>query len=114
MLQIKTPRGNVYYSEELIKNIVALSALKCNGVIGLANRNFREADDKRSNTNIVGGVKVDFTNEKLNVHIFVVVKYGIKISIIANDIIQKVKDSIEKFLDVSLNSIVVNIKGIRP
>lgn len=110
MLHVKTPSGNVYYSEELIKNIVTLATMECNAVVGLANRNFRE-----DNNNLSSGVKINLTEDKskLNIHVFVIIKYGIKISIIANDIIHLIKDSIERFLELYINSIVVNVRGIR-
>ena len=110
MLHVKTPSGNIYYNEELIKNIVALATLECNSVVGLANRNFKE-----DNSNLSSGIKINLTEDKskLNIHVFVIIKYGIKISIIASDIIHLIKDSVERFLELSINSIVVNIQGIR-
>ena len=44
---------------------------------------------------------------------FVIVKYGIKVSVIANDVIQKIKYSIENYAGIVVNSITVNIQGIR-
>lgn len=112
MLQIKTPRGNIYYSEELIKNIVALSTLECNGVVGLANRNFKEDIGEVLKSNLNNGVKINLVDDKLNIHVFVVIKYGIKVSIIANDVIHRIKDAIGNFIDAPLNSIVVNVQGV--
>lgn len=113
MLEVKTPIGKVHYGEECIKNIVALATLECNGVVGLAKRDFKDNIDDVLNSNLNSGVKINLTEDKLNIHVFIIVKYGIKVSIIANDVIQKIKTTIEKFLEVQLNSIVVNIQGVR-
>ena len=100
MLQIGTSAGNIYYSEELIKDIVSMSTMECNGVIDMANRS-------------TNGVKIGLSDEKLDISVFVIVKYGIKISTIANDIIQRVKNNVENYAGVSINSITVNVKGVR-
>lgn len=114
MLQIETSRGNIYYSEELIKNIVAISAIECSGVVGMANRNVKEGiGEILKNNNINNGVKISFADKKININVFVIVKYGIKVSVIANDVIQKIKYSIENYVGIVVNSITVNIQGIR-
>lgn len=113
MLQIETSRGNIYYSEELIKNIVAMSAMECSGVVGMANRNVKEGIGEILKNNINNGVKINFVDKKLNIDVFVIVKYGVKVAVIANDVIQKIKYSIENYAGIVVNSITVNIQGIR-
>lgn len=112
MLEVRTPIGRIHYSEECIRNIVALVTLECNGVVGLANRDFKDNIEDVLKSNLSSGVKINLAEDRLNIHVFIVVKYGIKVSIIANDVIQKIKNSIEKFLGIKLNSIVVNIQGV--
>lgn len=113
MLQIETSRGNIYYSEELIKNIVAMSIMECSGVVGMVNRNVKEGIGEILKNNINNGVKINFIDKKLNIDVFVIVKYGIKVAVIANDVIQKIKSSIENYAGIVVNSITVNIQGIR-
>lgn len=113
MLQIETSRGNIYYSEELIKNVVAMSAMECSGVVGMANRNVKEGIGEILKNNINNGVKINFVDKKLNIDVFVIVKYGVKVAVIANDVIQKIKYSIENYAGIVVNSITVNIQGIR-
>ncbi len=52
-------------------------------------------------------------NNELSIDLFVVVEYGTKISVIANNIIQKVRYNVENYLGLKVNSIVVNIEGVR-
>lgn len=113
MLQIETLRGSIYYTEELIRNIVALSTMECYGVVGMAKRNVQEGMWELLRNNINKGVKIELDNEKLNATVFVIVKYGIKVSIIANSIIQKIKYNIENHAGLSINSITVNIQGVK-
>ncbi len=99
MLQIETSAGKICYSEELIKGIVAMSMMECDGVLGVVNRN-------------ANGVKISLNDKKLDICVFVIIKYGVKISTIANNIIQKIKNNIENYVGVSINSITVNVKGV--
>lgn len=110
MLQIETLKGNIYYGEELIKNIVAMSVMECKGVVGMANCNVKEGILKN---NINNGVKINFADKKLNIDVFVIIKYGFKVAVIANDVIQKIKYSIENYAGILVNSITVNIHGIK-
>jgi len=60
------------------------------------------------------GVKIELTNEnKLLVELFVMVEYGTKISVISNNIIQKVRYSVENYTGLKVSSITVNVQAVR-
>ena len=50
---------------------------------------------------------------ELTIEVYVVVEYGTKISVIANNIIQKVRYNVENFTGLSVTDITVNIEGVR-
>lgn len=112
MLQIETSKGNIYYSSELIKNIVVLSTMECNGVVSMTNRNVKKSLSESLKDNMNNGVKVTLVDKKLNVDVFVIVKYGVKVAAIANEIIQKVKNNVENYTGLIVNSITVNVQGV--
>ena len=113
MLQIETNRGSIYYSDVVIKNIIALSTMECDGVIGMSSRNVKEGVTESLKNGIKNGVKINYEDEKVNVEVFVIVKYGIKISSIANEIIKKIKYNVEDYLSITIKSITVNIQGVK-
>ena len=60
------------------------------------------------------GVKLTLTeDEKLNIELFVMVEYGTKISVIANNIVQKVRYNVENFTGLKVSSITVNVQAVR-
>ena len=63
--------------------------------------------------NLSKGVKLKFDNDKLIVELFVMVEYGTKISEIANNIIQKVRYSVENFTGLKVSSVTVNVQAVR-
>ena len=64
--------------------------------------------------NLSKGVKLNFTeDDKLNIELFVMVEYGTKISVIADNIIQKVRYSVENYTGLKVSSIEVNVQAVR-
>ena len=64
--------------------------------------------------NLSKGVKIQLTDEsRLQVELFVMVEYGTKISVISNNIIQKVRYSVENYTGLKVSSITVNVQAVR-
>lgn len=106
--------GSINYSEECLANIVGVSTMECYGVVGMASKNARDGFwELIKGENLSKGVKINSKNNNLAIELFIIVEYGTKISVIANNIIQKVKYTIEKYTGVKVSSITVNVQGVR-
>lgn len=112
MLQIETNKGSIYYSDGVIKNIIALSTMECDGVVGMSSK-FKDGVEESLKNSIKNGVKISYEDKKLNVEVFVIIKYGMKISLVANEIIKKIKSNVDEYLSVTIKSITVNVQGIK-
>lgn len=106
--------GNVHYSEEVLAKIVGLSTMECYGVVGMVSKNATEGLwELMRIENLSKGVKLNFNEDKLIVELFVMVEYGTKISEIANNVIQKVRYSVENFTGLKVSSVTVNVQAVR-
>ncbi|WP_066893859.1 Asp23/Gls24 family envelope stress response protein [Clostridium nigeriense] len=106
--------GNIHYSEEVLAKIVGLSTMECYGVVGMVSKNATEGLwELMRIENLSKGVKLKFDNDKLMVELYVMVEYGTKISEIANNIIQKVRYSVENFTGLKVSSVTVNVQAVR-
>ncbi|MBE6054921.1 MAG: Asp23/Gls24 family envelope stress response protein [Clostridium sartagoforme] len=106
--------GNIHYSEEVLAKIVGLSTMECYGVVGMVSKNATEGLwELMRIENLSKGVKLKFDNDKLFVELYVMVEYGTKISEIANNIIQKVRYSVENFTGLKVSSVTVNVQAVR-
>ena len=107
--------GSVHYSEEVLAKIVGLSTMECYGVVGMVSKNATEGFwELMRIENLSKGVKLSFNDEdKLAIELFVMVEYGTKISVIANNIIQKVRYSVENFTGLKVSAITVNVQAVR-
>ena len=107
--------GSIHYSEEVLGKIVGLSTMECYGVVGMVSKNASEGLwELMRIENLSKGVKLNFTeDDKLNIELFVMVEYGTKISVIANNIIQKVRYNVENYTGLKVSSITVNVQAVR-
>ena len=107
--------GNITYSEEVLAKIVGLSTMECYGVVGMVSKSPTEGLwELMGKENLSKGVKVALTDDdRLQIELFIMVEYGTKISVIANNIIQKVRYSVENYTGLSVASVTVNVQAVR-
>jgi uncharacterized alkaline shock family protein YloU len=114
MVGITNSNGYISYSEEVIGNIVGLSTMECYGVVGMASKNATDGLwELIKGENLSKGVKIHYKDNELYIELYVVVEYGTKISVIANNIIQKIRYNVEGYTGVKVSTITVNVQGVR-
>ncbi|MBE6049425.1 MAG: Asp23/Gls24 family envelope stress response protein [Clostridium sp.] len=115
MVGFSKENGDIHYSDEVLAKIVGLSTMECYGVVGMVSKNASEGFWELMRVeNLSKGVKITLTeDDRLNIELFVMVEYGTKISVIANNIIQKVKYSLENFTGLKVSAITVNVQAVR-
>ena len=115
MVGFSKENGYIHYSDEVLAKIVGLSTMECYGVVGMVSKNATEGFWELMRVeNLSKGVKLTLTeDEKLNTELFVMVEYGTKISVIANNIVQKVRYNVENFTGLKVSSITVNVQAVR-
>lgn len=115
MVGFSNENGNINYSEEVLAKIVGLSTMECYGVVGMVSKSATDGFWELMRVeNLSKGVKIKLIeNDKLQIELFVMVEYGTKISVIANNIIQKVRYSVENYTGLKVSSITVNVQAVR-
>jgi uncharacterized alkaline shock family protein YloU len=115
MVGFSRENGYIHYSDEVLAKIVGLSTMECYGVVGMVSKNASDGFWELIRVeNLSKGVKITLTeDDKLNIELFVMVEYGTKISVISNNIIQKVRYSVENFTGLKVSAITVNVQAVR-
>ncbi|KYH29929.1 MULTISPECIES: Asp23/Gls24 family envelope stress response protein [Clostridium] len=114
MLAITNECGSINYSEEALANIVGVSTMECYGVVGMASRNAKDGLwELIRGESLSRGVKINSKYNKLNIELYIIVQYGTKISVIANNVIQKIRYNVENYTELKVASITVNVQGVR-
>ena len=114
MIGYSNEHGNVIYADEVISKIVGLATMECYGVVGMVSKSATEGLwELMRIENLATGVKIEHKDEKLIIELFVMVEYGTKISVISNNIIQKVKYNVENYTGLKVAAITVNVQAVR-
>ncbi|TDM07118.1 Asp23/Gls24 family envelope stress response protein [Macrococcus lamae] len=114
-LEITNEFGSIDISNDVIATIAGGAAVECYGIIGMASKHqVRDgiADILRRD-NYSKGVIVSQKDDKLDVDMYIIVVYGTKISEIANNVQSAVKYTLEKALNLKVNSVNIYIQGVR-
>jgi uncharacterized alkaline shock family protein YloU len=114
-LEITNEFGSIDISNDVIATIAGGAAVECYGIIGMASKHqVRDgiADILRRD-NYSKGVIVSQKDDKLDVDMYIIVAYGTKISEIANNVQSAVKYTLEKGLNLKVNSVNIYIQGVR-
>ncbi len=113
-VKINTDHGFVEYSDEVLANIAGIATMECYGVVGMASK--RATDglwELLKRENLSKGIKIISNQDDVSVDLYIIVEYGTKISVIANNIIQKVKYTIEGLTGLKVIKVTVNVQDIR-
>ncbi|WP_041710871.1 Asp23/Gls24 family envelope stress response protein [Clostridium pasteurianum] len=114
MMGIANENGSINYSVDVLANIVGISTMECYGVVGMASKNASDGFwELIKGENLSKGVKINSKDNNINIELYIIVEYGTKISVIANNIIQKIKYNVENYTGLKVSSITVNVQGVR-
>jgi len=112
---LKVGLGTVTYGEDYIASIAGYNALECYGLVGMSQKNISEmVANLFKGDNLKKGVKVKTDgSENVVVELYITVKYGVSLSAVAENIIDKVKYSVEKETGLNVQSVDIIVQGIQ-
>lgn len=107
----KNAYGKITISDNAIANATAHIAKDCYGVIDLTTNKY--ASKTRSKKNHTKGVKIITLENRIFIDLHVVLKYGVSIKSVTENLKSAVKYGIEKFTGMIVDSVNINIVGVR-
>ena len=105
--------GGVKIADEVVAIIAGIAATEVVGVAGMSGGIAGGIAEMLGRKNLAKGVKVEVGEKEAAIDLYIIVEYGTKISVIANNIIQKIKYNVENYTGLKVNSITVNVQGVR-
>ena len=107
--------GNINVSVEAIASLAGAAATECYGVVGMASQKVVRdgfATILRKE-NYSKGIVVRETNEGLELDLYIVIAYGMKISEIVYEVQKRVKYMLEKTLDIEFKSVNIYVQAVK-
>ena len=115
-MSVKTSNayGNITISNEAIAIVTGYIARDCYGVVDLVNQKLTESfSGLFKKQTLSKGVKILTVNNRIYVDLYVVLKYGVSISAVADSLKKSVKYGLEQFTGMIIDSVNVNVVGVR-
>ena len=114
-LEIRNDMGSIDIAIDVIANIAGNAVVESYGVVGMASKHqvrdgFAELLGKE---NYARGVIIENNEGSLDVDLYIIVGYGIKISEVAANVQSTVKYNLEKTLGLNINAVNIYVQGVR-
>lgn len=106
--------GKITVSEEAIAEVAATVVTECYGIVDLVSKSFADnLADMFKKQRRSRGVRVLTNDDRIFIDVNVIVKYGVSIDAVAQTLKKTVKYEIERFTGMVVDSVNVNIIGVR-
>ena len=114
-LEILNDYGKIDISNEVIASVVGSKAVVSYGIVGMASRQqVRDGiAEILGHENYAKGIVVKEDNGVIDIDMYIIVSYGVKISEVANNVQSSVKYTLESSLNIKVNSINIFVQGVR-
>lgn len=111
--KVNNKYGCIEIDKHVIAQIAYRAAMESYGLVGFSQK-IKGIVELLKGDNATKGVKIYETEDnKIEIELFVIMQYGINISTVANNIIDRVKYSVENTTSIKVSKIDVNVQGIR-
>ena len=106
--------GKISVNNDAIASVAGFTALECYGVVDLVARkfgdSFREMISKQRKSR---GIKILTIGDRIHIDLDIILKYGVSISAVAESVRRSVKYNVEQFTGMIVDSININVVGVR-
>jgi len=115
-IKINNEFGEINIKNEVVATIAAVSAMECYGLVGMTYKSAKSGLAKLlKGEHLSKGVEVSTDEDGTGIHInlYVIVQFGTKLSVVAENIIEKVKYSVETQTGLNVIDVNLNIEGVK-
>ncbi|MGX8797925.1 Asp23/Gls24 family envelope stress response protein [Fusibacter sp. JL298sf-3] len=106
--------GDIIIKNDVVATIAALSAMECYGLVGMTYKSATSGFAKLLKGEALSkGVEVVAQADGVKIDLFVIVQFGTKISVVAENIIEKVKYAVETQTGLKVVEVNLNIEGVK-
>ena len=114
MALVESPLGKIQVAPQAIASIVSDAVLSCYGVVGMSASTLKDGIAEILQVgNTHRGVKVDVTEGKIAIDLFVVIEFGTRISEVAQNVMESVKFGVEQSVGMDVAHVNVHVQGLR-
>ena len=105
--------GKISISDEAIARVAEHAALECYGIVELVNQRFTTGLFGLFKKGGSRGVNVITDGDRIHIDLYVTIKFGVSISAVSDSLKQAVNYKVEKFTGMLVDTVNVNIMGVK-
>lgn len=106
--------GKISISDSAIAKVAKNAALECYGIVDTVSRRLSDSISELLKKQTDGkGVKVVTSGDRIYITVNVIIKYGVSINAVAESLKEGVKYKVEKFTGMIVDTVDVNIIGVK-
>ena len=106
--------GKITISDMAIAKVASQAAMECYGIVDTVSRRFTDSLAELFKKDTRGkGVKVTTDGDKIYIDMYVIIKFGVSINAVAQSLKESVKYRVERFTGMIVDSVNVNVIGVR-
>jgi uncharacterized alkaline shock family protein YloU len=113
-IKINNEIGDITIKNEVVATIAAVAAMECYGLVGMTYKSAKSGLAKiLKGEHLSKGVEVQVEETGVRINLFVIVQFGTKLSVVAENIIEKVKYNVEMQTGLNVIEVNLNIEGVK-
>lgn len=106
--------GKISISDLAIAKVAQQAAMESYGIVDTVSRRFTDTISELFKKQTNGrGIKVITDGDRIFIDVYVVIKYGVSINAVAESLKESVKYKVEKFTGMIVDTVNVNIIGVK-
>ncbi len=106
--------GKISISDSAIAKVTKNATLECYGIVDTVSRRFTDTLAELFKKQSTGrGIKVVTDGDRIFIDVYVIIKYGVSINAVAESLKESVKYKVEKFTGMIVDTVNVNIIGVK-
>lgn len=106
--------GKISISDLTIAKVASNTALESYGIVEMVSRRFTDGLAQLFNSGNAGkGIKVTTSGNRIYIDVYVVIKYGVSISAVAESLKEAIKYEVERFTGMIVDAVNVNVIGVK-
>jgi uncharacterized alkaline shock family protein YloU len=106
-------RGRIEVSPIAVATIANHAVLNSYGVVGMSSKNLVNGLAQVLRPDSKRGVEVHIDEDVITIDLYVVIEYGLRIAVVAENIMTSTKFNVEKAMGVPVASVNVHVQGLR-
>ena len=106
--------GKISISDLAIAKIASHTAMECYGIVEMVSRRFTDSLSELLKKDLGGrGTKVTTSGNRIYIDVYVMMKYGVSINAVAESLKEAIKYKVEKFTGMIVDTVNVNVIGVK-